>query len=61
MDLVQLIAALSRGSKTVELLQNIATLCRISSRRESCNTPPHSLGVVGTGTHAEHCHTASGQ
>ena len=49
------------GQWVVELLLYIATLPGGSGYWNSCNTLPHYLRAVGSGTPVVHCHTAWGQ
>ena len=46
-----------QGQWAAELLQCTATLPVGSGQLNSCNSPPHCLGAVGSGTPATHRHT----
>ena len=49
------------GQWVVQLLQCTTSLPGGSGQWNSCNTLPHRLGAVGSGTPAMHCRTAWGQ
>ena len=49
------------GQWAVDLVQYTASLPGGSGQWTSCNTLPHCLGALGSGTPAMHCLTAWGQ
>ena len=60
-ELLQRTASLPGGQWVVELLQRTAPPPRGGGRWDFCITPPHCLGVVGSGNPATHRPTAWGQ
>ena len=60
LELVQCTATLP-GGNAVEFLQGSGTLLGGSGQRKTCNTLPHCVRVVGSGTPAMQCLTAYGQ
>ena len=60
-ELLQYTASLPWGQWAVDPLQCTAPMPGGSGQWTSCNTLPHCLGAVGSGTPAIHCLTAWGQ